>query len=265
MMQEIEPEKTSVPWTGLDVLLFLAVWFAAQIMCDTLGHIAGHVSAPPSSPEQAATTEKKDPGHQVVQMIQQSNKSLLVLLVAFFAVVVIAPLIEEFLFRLLLQGWLEAKLTQFRVPYANGAAIVAVSFFFASLHGGDRNVPHVHVLFYVYAAIVVTSLLVVLFGFAYLERIRNVPLTHCLFGQGQFFHPQFFSTAKYCLLAVLCIQGIAIALSWYDPNANNAPIPIFIFSLILGTLYSRTRNLSYCILLHACLNLMSFTFVCLLG
>ena len=257
------PKKT-VPWTGLDVLLFFAVWFVALIMCAVFAVITERVVAP--SPTATVTTKQAGHGQSIIQLIQEGKNSPVTFLVAFFAVVVVAPIIEEFLFRLLLQGWLEEKLSLFGVPCASGAAIVAVSFFFAVLHWeGDGNVNvNVHVLFYLFAATNLTSLLIVLFGFVYLKRIRNVHITRCLFGTRPFFSPQFFSHAAFCLLAVLCVQGIAITLYyWHGPNRNIAPFPIFIFSLVLGTLYSRTQNLSYCILLHAYLNVMSFTFLCL--
>jgi len=247
-----EPKKLSVPWTGLDVLLFLVLWFAAQQI--VLGIVSGHAAVPPQPQEQAATMEKTHHGHPVRQMLEQGKNSPVVLLIAFLTVVVAAPLIEEFLFRLLLQGWLE---TQFG---SGGLAIVVVSFCFAVIHGGNSNSQDGQMLFYLFAAMSVAYLLIFLLGLLYLDWVKNVKMIHCLFGTGQFFHPRFFVYAGCCLLTFLPIFGIAALLDAICLNINTDPIPIFLFSLVLGTLYRMTRNLSYCILLHACLNLTSLTF-----
>lgn len=244
-----EHEKIAVHWKGLDVLLFLAIWFTAQH--SVLGIVAGYVAAPLQPPEPAATVDKTDHGHPVLQMLEQGKNSPVVILVAFLTVVVATPLIEEFLFRLLFQGWLE---TQFG---ASGTAIVVVSFCFAVLHGGNSKPLAEQMLFYVFAAMTVTNLLIFSLGIIYLERVRNVKMTRCLFGSGRFFSPQFFTYAGCWLLTLIPIIGTAAFLDIICPNINTDPIPIFLFSLVLGILYRMTRNLAYCILLHACLNLTS--------
>jgi hypothetical protein len=119
----------------------------------------------------------------------------------------------------------------------------------------------VQMLFYFFGVHAAASLSIFMIGIAYLVWIRNVKLSRCLFGKGRFFHPQFFTSAGYCLLALLPIFGISALLDWLCPNINTDAIPVFFFALLLGFLFSKTRNLSYCILLHACLNAISLTLV----
>lgn len=256
--QKIESEKVSVPWTGWDVLFVFVLWFAAQLASGVLASII----SPPQPPELTVTTEmeteteaeRKDQGHVIFQLVQQGKDSPIVLLVVFFAIGVAAPMIEELLFRQFFQGWLEKKLRP-------SLAIVAVSFCFAMLHAGRRETLDGQILFYVLGLITITSLLVFMLGIAYLVWVRNVKLTHCLFGVGRFFHPHFFAYTGCCLFTLIPILGIAAFLDGIAPNINTDPVPIFLFSLVLGTLYSRTRNLSYCILLHAFLNATSLAIV----
>jgi len=188
----------------------------------------------------------------VVQLIEHGkNLSPAFLVVAFFMLVIVAPLIEEFLFRLLLQGWLEAKLRQFRVPSASGVAIVAVSLCFASLHTGKQSPGSVQAFFYGFSVQIILALSIFAGGMIYLVRKRNVKITSCLFGTERFFHPQFFSRMGYCFLAIVLIFSVgALLLVAYSIDTVR-PIVIFFFALLLGTVYSRTNNLSYCILLHA--------------
>ena len=237
--------KLSIPWTGLDVFLLLALWFVAHQIVFVLVVV--------QMPEQSAMIDKKDHRHPIIQMIEQGKNSPAVLLIAFLAVVVAAPFIEEFLFRLLFQGWLETKLG------SSGIAIVVVSLCFALIHGGNNKSLDGQVLFYLFAAMIAVNLLVFAMGIIYLQRIKNVKLTHIVFGTGRFFPPRFFVYAGYCLLMLLPIFGITFVLNNIYPNINTDPIPVFLLSLVLGILYSRTHNLSYCIMVHACLNATSLT------
>jgi len=261
MSQEIETipdiEKTSVPWTGLDVLLFLALWFATLFVCSA---VAGN-TAPQTESQRQTAADGESYLHPIAQLVGQNNNSPIVLLVALLAAVVIAPLVEEFLFRLLLQGWLEAKLTQFQVPCASGVAIATVSFFFAAIHGGNGVVMDIQVLFYTLVALATANLLIFTSGILYLVRRRSVQITHYLFGTSRFFCPRFFINAGYCLLALLLIYGLSAVLGRAYPTTNTDPIPILFLSLLLGTLYSKTQNLSYCLLLHACVNGISLMLV----
>jgi len=250
MTQENETQNISVPWTGWDVLLFLILWFIAQTACGIFAYVA-----PPSPPlGTTAEVEKKDHGHAIVQLIEKGKDLPIVLLVAFLAVVVAAPVAEELLFRLFFQGWLETKL---RPSYA----IVVVSLFFALIHAGNSGAHDGLMLFYMFGAVIVANLLIFSLGITYLVRIRKIKASHCLFGTGRFFHTQFFAYAGCCLLALLPIFGVSALMDVLCPNTNMNPIPIFLFSLVLGFLYNRTRNLSYCILLHACLNATSLAIV----
>jgi len=239
--------------------MFLCVWLIAQVVCAT---VVSHFLPQ----EQALTTthnEQEHQGHPIVQLLEQAVHTPMIYLVAFLAAVVAAPFVEEFLFRLLLQGWLESKFSQYRVPGAGGVAIVAVSFFFASIHAGSSSAANWQTLFYLFSAFTVTNLLIFTAGLLYLVQVRSVQLTRCLFGTERFFRPHFIASTSWCLLALVFIFEITVILNVLCPNINTDPIPIFLFSLLLGTLYYRTRNLSYCIFLHACLNLTSLILLCL--
>ena len=267
-------ENVSVAWTGLDVLFFLALWFGAQIACvGIVFGITAHFSSN-TQPQTAAISahneemameqlmdEEETSGHPVIQLVKyaQQEGSFIAILTAFLAVVAAAPLIEEFLFRLLCQGWLEAKLSQYQIPSAGGIAVTVVSLFFAMLHMRSGGVLKGRMLLYLFAGTTVLNLLVFTFGIIYLVWIRNVKMTRCLLGTEPFFSPHFFANAGCCFLVLLSIFGISSVLDMFFPNISTEPIPIFFFSLFLGILYRKTRNLSYCIILHALLNGTSLT------
>jgi membrane protease YdiL (CAAX protease family) len=245
-----ESEKISVPWTGFDVLLFLALWLTPLLMNGVIACVATLTQ----SPEQAAVVlDTSDHGHPIKQLVEQGKKSPVVFLIAFLSAVVVAPLVEEFLFRLLLQGWLEAKFSQCGVP------IVAVSCLFAAIHAGNHSTAEVSALVVGFVVSTVFSLFIFTSGIIYLIQKRNVKVIPCFFGTERFFRPRFFLYAGYCLLALIALFGLTALLGSMYPKSNISPIPIFFFSLLLGIVYSKTRNLSYCILLHALLNGASLT------
>ena len=211
------------------------------------------------------TTDEAGYQHPAAQLIQKGRLIPIVLFVAFVSMVVAAPLIEEFLFRLILQGWLETKLLQFRVPCAGGIAITVTSFCFALIHLGDSGHFGLWPLFVMFIAFSIVNLLLFVFGIVYLILIRKAKMTDYFFGTERFFRPGFFRIAGYCLLVVLFCQGLGIVLGYIYENTNVSLIPIFFFSLALGVLYSKTKNLSYCILLHACMNAVALALVLLTG
>ena len=264
VLAEIIPEieKPSVPWTILDVVLFLGLWLGLQLFVSV---VIGVVLVATHSHDQLRAQAAGGEGYQhpVTQMIQMGKDAPIILLVAFVSVVVVAPIVEEFLFRFILQGWLEAKLLQFRIPCASGIAITITSLFFALIHAGDSGNLGVWPLFFLFLASSVMNVLLLLFGIIYLALLRNVNFIDYLFGTERFFRPGFIAVAGYCTLGILFCQGFGILLGYMYKDVNVTPIPIFFFALMLGTLYSKTKNLSYCILFHTCLNAVAMVLILL--
>jgi len=268
-----ESNHYTVPWTGLDVMLFLALFFMAQFACGIFGGVAGFVadSVAPAPQVQIQTQqggEDKHHGHEILQLVEYGKNSPIILLIALLAVVVAAPLVEEMLFRLFLQGWLESKLSQLNVPWASGIAVVLVSLFFAAIHGGSseningegaNRAIGIYVYIFMFIGMTIASLLIFALGIYYLMERRDMKMSHCLFGTKQYSGGQLCAIAAGCFLVILFVLGVSYALHEIAPDTNTDPIPIFFFSLALGYLYSKTHNLSYCILLHACLNATSLT------
>jgi len=258
--EKIEPPNKTVPWTGWEVLLFFGIWFTVQIVCGAVIGVAAHLL--PSEQSQVIEVEGNH-GHPIAQLVEQSKNSplafLIIFPVVFLAGIVVAPLIEEFLFRMLLQGWLEATLARYEMPWASGIAIVLVSLLFAAIHAGNTEALGTLVLLLLFVLASVANLSIFVLGLVYLAWGRNIRIDNYLFGTKPFFRSCFFINVKRCLYALVILYGISGSLWLLYPQTNTDPIPIFFFSLLLGTIYSRTQNLSYCVLLHACLNMISLT------
>lgn len=253
-----DSKNVSVPWKCVDVLLFFFLFLSAQLLSGTMV-VAYHAKFFPQEhlpPPQNVAIEEHALDHPIISMIRSAEHSLPAIVVAFLVVVVAAPITEEFLFRMLFQGWLEAKCRSSII------AITTVSFCFALMHGGNSYLDG-RLLFYLFIALITVYLLVFLSGIIYLAKVRKVQMIPAIFGTNRFTRRRFFMGVIYCFFALLFIFWLNIVTQDAFRKTNVAPIPIFVFSLVLGILYSKTHNLSYCILLHACLNMISLTCVVL--
>ena len=249
-MQTIESENKSVQWKGIDVLLLFMLFAGTTFWSICIGYIVSF-----SSPLSHLSWEG--------QLIIAGKNEPITLLIGFLFIVVTAPLIEEFIFRLLLQGWLASKFQQCRIRFASAIAIVLASFVFAMVH---VPIEIVGVVDYFYLAVtkVILSLLLFAFGFVYLARKRNVKITHCLFGTTRFFRPRLLVNIGYCFLLALLLFILCSILNNMLSCCVNIKfirlLEVFFFSLIIGILYSWTQKLSYCILLHAFYNGIIFSY-----
>ncbi len=93
--------RRPVPWSGLDVLfIFLMAFFLPISLGRAVETWLG------SSADQQAPGPGTDLAHPAERLLGSRDPAAIV--VALAMAVVVAPLSEEFLFRVLLQGWLEA-------------------------------------------------------------------------------------------------------------------------------------------------------------
>jgi membrane protease YdiL (CAAX protease family) len=108
-----------------------------------LGLIAFAAIAAPIYALQALLSRFTSEQHPIIEVLQRHPDPTLYVLAGLSAVLV-APFAEEFLIRVLLQGWLESAGTMSRSPAAESIewrAIVLTSLFFSLLHLGHGAAP----------------------------------------------------------------------------------------------------------------------------
>ncbi|MDR2706344.1 MAG: CPBP family intramembrane metalloprotease, partial [Planctomycetaceae bacterium] len=159
-------KRQPVFWNGFDVFLLFFLWLT--MMSVVIGMILPLFIAQHNSAQQPLQTVQTTTEHPLSQLLEHGKKSPIILFVAFFSGVLSAPLTEEFLFRLVFQGWLTKKLN-------NGLfSIIIVSFLFALAHAGKRTVQPVDIQFYTLLGIGIINMLLFCFGIFYLVNIRGV-------------------------------------------------------------------------------------------
>ena len=284
--------RRPVPWGGIEVVLLLGMFLVGPPLIAFAGiHLfdiavpgaeetAGE-SADPSlqqfpgdSGEEAAgasaekpadgrvekPAEKRDTAHAVERLLRQS-RNLWVLALAALTAVLVAPIVEEFMFRVLFQGWLEKIENRYRrrmpgLRVLPGAMpVLLASVFFASMHirPAEREVD---VDFLVFAlccqmiASVITmasSLLVLRFG------------SGATLSDMGFVRARFRGDVGLGLLAFLAVTApvylVFFATEWVMPEGAVAdPIPLILLAIVLGTLYYRTHRIVPSIVLHMAFN-----------
>ena len=250
------PCRRPVPWNGVDVALIFLLWISLTIVCcrfavSQVEMRAGQVNG-----------RKPTPVHPLTQLIERGREQPVVLVVAFFSGVMLAPLAEEFLFRLLLQGWVRKRavfsLDDQRVGMLPGVvSIFVVSVIFAAIHGGQRTEQNIDTLFYSMIGLAVANLFTVGLGMTYLIWIVGADRSDLGVPPGGGISDVLTGIATFGLCGP-AILALNILLRYQFPEAATDPIPLFFFSVVLGILFYRTGRLLPCVTMHACLNGFSF-------
>ncbi len=253
--------RRPVPWQAQDVLFIFLIglllhWMAAGAVQEWMG---------PEAAQQVAD-QKPELAHQAEQLLRNGTPSEKA--IAIVMVIVVAPLFEEFFFRVLLQGWLEAvwsrqrrKHPELRSAPVSWLPIVLPAVLFALMHLRSGKEPfskeYLTVLFLTQIA---ADLLVLRLAIGVLRFAAGATAADLGWKP-----EKLRSDAKLGLLALLAVVGpllalqIALVMLVKATGINYAldPIPLFPLALVFGVLYHRTRRLAPSLVLHIAFNATS--------
>ena len=278
-----EPRRP-VPWGGLDLLAVLLGYvclgaslalaanqflgwkfdeFPDQQQTEKPRDEAPLLEAPTDT-QQTETDEADDEidmdrAHPVVVLLS-GDSSPGTFLLCVFAVVVMAPVSEEFFFRLMLQGYLEKvdfrwhRLLRYSGHSLGLVPILLSSLLFASLHAREPETPRaVEQLIRLFAIDSLAKFLVVTGAVAYLKIFREATWTDLGLKLGTFWKDLGLAVAAF-LAVVVPIYMLQEGLGQLLPDTVPDPAPLFFLALTLGYLYFRTHRLTPAILLHLIFN-----------
>lgn len=253
--------RRPVPWRGSDVLLILMVYFFVPplLMAGQLWMSGKAPALPPVMDNPPPVVEKVQVAHPVIELLQ-SRPGLSTWLVCLLAVVVVAPVVEEVLFRLVVQGWLESL--EARTPALKRLwprirgfwPIGLASLLFALLHFRTAQ-PSM-------APAKVESLLA---GVAAWNLVTLGMVATVLIGrrgaswQDLGIVPQrllgdvWLGLVAFLAMAVP-LYLLQISLQMLTSAVAVDPITLSLFAMVLGLLYFRTHRLVPSIVLHMALN-----------
>ncbi len=255
-----EPRRR-VPWHGSDLLVVLLAYVALSVVAMAVVEWSLGPELVEPLPEEEAVRP-----HAILEAMATGGTPILVLCIV--AAVVVAPVAEEFLFRVLLQGWLESVVQRWwpllpplrRVlPGASGPILVSATLF-AAMHirvaGPGRRAEYL--VAQLLATAVIASLLV---GFAVVWLRLRTGATAADFGVAP---GKLAADVRLGLWSLAALLGplYAINIAVYHALPKHIapdPIPLLFLAVGLGVLYARTHRIVPCIVLHAALNAVSLS------
>jgi len=262
--------RRPVPWGGRSVLLIMSVFFAPLLLAPLFGH-AG---------KRTGGTQ-----HPIVTLIHNEPSWPNLCLVA-WAATVVAPIVEEFIFRLVIQGWLEKaerqsrrsafarKLLKRLPPRWSGMLrgvfpVLLVSLLFASLHfPAAESEPRVVVKSLVQDSIYKTLVLAV--GVAVLRVGAHATAIDFGVVRREFWRDARLGVLTFLAIAapIFVLQGLLRYLfhDVLEVSIAADPFTLVPFAVVLGILYYRTHRIVPSLALHVCLNATSLALlVCGVG
>jgi membrane protease YdiL (CAAX protease family) len=260
------PERHQVPWRGWDLLAVLAAYILSMTAALWLASVllGPEIAQPPVAEDADHVTT----AHPVVILLLEQN--IWISLFCAFSAIIVAPITEEFFFRVLLQGWLEAEQSRLRarkpvmqqwLPGAVGP-IVLTSLLFAGLHiRGTR--PAVDPTYYLGQMMCTSLASLATMGFAIGFMRFQAQATAADLGLS---FRQFFADVRLGIAAFLVVGPWIFALYYtlllfFPQNPASDPIPLFFFALVLGYLYNNTHRLVPSMVTHALLNASSLAYM----
>jgi len=270
-----EPRRR-VPWGGLHVFGVLVVYVGAALLLQPLGHaLAALVGEEPASasaleggvPDAPGAEESKPRREHPVLRALERDSRLGMILLAVYSAVVVAPVVEEFFFRLLLQGWLEKlewlgrrRWLALRRLIPGVLPVLVASALFAAIHVRTPKPDEEPRPWLSLMAADATARLVTVALFVWLLRALSGATARDL----GFVREKFWADVRLGLLAFLAI-GIPIYLiqegfaRLLPKSVVPDPIALVFFASALGLLYYRTHRIVPAVTLHLALNATSVT------
>ncbi len=252
-----EPRRP-VPWRFSDLSIILLVYLGPALAGLVFG--LARFGATGDTQDAASRSGELGVSHPVLDLLA-SNPGSLALAFCILVVVVVAPVVEEFLFRLVLQGWLErverhAVRTRGVRPRIRGLMpVLLTAVLFASLHfrAAQPRLEPERVM-EMLTQVAVWNLIVLGVGIAILRVRRGASLVDFGIAPEKVFPDiglgllTFFAIAApiYLLQAILTL----LVSDYFAPD----PITLVFFAAALGLLYFRTHRIVAPITMHVALN-----------
>jgi membrane protease YdiL (CAAX protease family) len=253
--------RKAVPWLGQDVLfIFLLAYLIALAASAIAGKMAGGEAA------RQATEQKLQTAHPAEQLLREGDWRPIAL--ATFVAVVIAPLYEEFMFRVLLQGWLEAVWSRrrrfrphLRRPPWSWMPVLLPALLFAAIHvrfGREPPSPRLLTAMFLGQAVACLATL----GVALVVLRLGAGADAADLG----WQPRKLATdSKLAIVALVAVAPPLLLLQGWLLSAVERraltvapdPVPLFFLALTFGYFYQRTHRVAPSWLLHAAFNATS--------
>jgi membrane protease YdiL (CAAX protease family) len=251
--------RRSVPWRLGDVALLVLVYL---LLPNLLWQASQRWAPAPAAslPAEVAEEPQRDMKHPAELVLVESHNARAIL-TCVVLVVLIAPVTEELVFRLLLQGWLELLERRLRRRIrlvrrlGPGVAPVALtSLVFAALHMRGATPPRdVAQIAFAMTIQAVAGLATIAVALCWLRLAVGATAADLGVTPRGLAADVRLGLAAF-LAATVPVLALNAAVKYMLPYAVVDPIPLLLLAIVLGTLYYRTHRILPCIVLHMAFN-----------
>ena len=262
-----QPRK-QVPWGVSDLLVVLVVFLSAQVgMLMVARAWFGEAAMNPRAADIEGGTV-----HVVARLIAEGDG--LVVLACFVAAVIVAPIAEEFLFRVLLQGWLESVESRARRIlrawprwfFRGAGPIVITSLLFAQMHyRTEQPAMNMNFLVFVLVGTAIANIVTMAAAIAWMRWHAGATAVDLGWERHRFLPDVGLGLATFVAVGPALYLLQSTLTQFVLPKHIAAdPFALLFFALFLGLLYYRTHRATASITLHMALNATSVLMVWLL-
>jgi membrane protease YdiL (CAAX protease family) len=252
-----------VPWQGVD-LAFVFIFYLAVQGCIFMV-IRAAIGAKAIRPPVMCDPEKVDMSHGVAKLMESGGP--LMLLLCAVSAVLIAPIVEEFFFRVMLLGWLDKlerrnrrRLPTLRRFMPHGLwPILFSSFLFAMMHfrAGPLEIK-MEAFAWLLLGDGAAKLLTTAFALGWLRWRVGARVADFGWEPAKLLGDIWLGLIGFIMMTVP-IYGLQIVCGQVVPKyIAPDPFPLFFLAIMLGLLYYRTHRIVPSVTLHAALNATSF-------
>jgi len=254
--------RRPVPWGIIDVLLALSLYFIMPVCVVVVAR--DWLAIAPASAVRVDENAKLDTAHPLARVLLESP-SAWAIVACMLTAVVFAPITEEFLFRLLLQGWLEAverrlrrQIRRLRSVAAGVLPVASASLLFAALHFRAPS-PRLDVdtLVFLICARAVANLLTLGLALCWVRLAAGATLGDLGIVPGRLWADIQLGMWAFLAITIPVYVLLIVATSLLPENMVADPIPLLLLAAVLGGLYYRTHRIVPAIVLHMAFNATS--------
>jgi membrane protease YdiL (CAAX protease family) len=255
--------RRPVPWQAIDLAAIIVVYLAMQAGVVWLAerHLGREAMRAPAMYVVDGPKSEQVNEHVVRQLILQGDAWVFALCVLSAAVA--APLAEEFFFRVLLQGWLEALQNRWRrqmptvrrwIPLGVGPILIT-SLVFARMHFRVAGPPiNAQYFLFLVTGNALASLAAVVFAVVLLRWRTGARAADFGWTPGKTQGDLGIGLAAFAAV-VPPVYLLQYGMQKLLPQCVAPdPIPLFFLAIALGVIYFRTHRLLPLVVLHAALN-----------
>lgn len=257
----LPPEpRTAVPWGPADIaVIILAYLSVAFVLQSAFIDPAQWNPGSDLTPNEQAGQRVASPEMHPLERVLVDRPNALAWVLCTLSAVVVAPLAEEFFFRLLMQGWIESQLNQWKglpldTPCRVALAVSSLSFALLHFRTTAAVQPPTHALLVAMAVDAAVKVSAVAAGIVWLKIVCRATWTDLGF-PAQLLRADVPRAVVAVAAIFVPVYAVHLAVSSLAPEGLALdPIPLFFFAWVLGFLYQRTHRLWAPILCHALFN-----------